>query len=172
MSTGKQVALILGIVGGGVVLAIACCAGFIYWGYQSSAEIASPRIDDFFAAVNQGKSAELYANDTSADFRSVTTKQDFTEFCELLKTRLGPLESKSFQSFNRRQHNADSMIEVAYEATFERASGTISAMLIEEGGKWKFSGIHVNSPALLQDSVPGKTEDKSIDDEGPAKTPQ
>ena len=51
MSTGKQVALILGIVGGGVVLAIACCAGFIYWGYQSSAEIASPRIDDFFAAA-------------------------------------------------------------------------------------------------------------------------
>jgi hypothetical protein len=55
------------------------------------------------------------------------------------------------KSFNVRAVNADSFVDVSYNATFEKGAGTIVAKMKNEGGKWKLVHFQVNSPLFQQD---------------------
>ncbi len=151
MSTGKLVALILGLCGGAVLLLIVICGGLLYSGYRNADASISPKIDAMFAAIANHQSADSYAGDTTPELKKLVTKEQFVAMNEAINLRLGKLKSKTLRGFKMKQHNADSYMDVTYAAVFEKGQGTVTATLKKNDGDWKFVGFRVNSPVFEQD---------------------
>jgi hypothetical protein len=128
----------------------------LFWGYKAATDTAGPEIDRLFAAIEAGKFGETYETDTTPEFRAAVTKQQYDDIGNAVSARLGRLKSKSLQTFNVQQHNADSLMDVRYGAEFENGQGTISAKLKRDGDKWKLVSFHVNSPVFQQDLATAK----------------
>ena len=95
--------------------------------------------------------AETYDTDTAPEFRQQTSKQQYADIGMAVKNRLGRLKSKSMTAFNMRQFNADSYVDVTYNASFEKAKGTIAAKMKKQGNQWKVVSLRVNSPVFEKD---------------------
>src|SRR5262245_36862438 len=135
MSAGKIIAIVLAACGGLGVLMIALCAGGLYCGYKTANDSVAPEIDRLFAAVVDGTFADTYQTDTTQEFRSVTSEEQYADIGKAIATRLGRLKSKTLKGFNFRQMNADSLVDVTYNATFEKGSGTIVARMKKQEGQ-------------------------------------
>src|SRR5262245_55495304 len=118
MSSGKTIAIVgigCGVVG---VAMIAACGGLLYLGFKTANTSVGPEIDRLFAAIDDGTFAETYETATTQEFRSATSKEQYADIGKAVATRLGPMKSKSLKNFNMRQHNADSYVDVSYDAQF------------------------------------------------------
>jgi hypothetical protein len=156
MSTGKIIAIVLAIVAAIGVGMVALCGGLLYMGYRSASESATPQIGRLFAAIDKGTFADTYETMTTSEYRHITSQQQHADIGSAIAARLGAIKSKSLTRFNLRQMNANSYIDVDYNATFEKASGTISARLKSEGGQWKFVTFRVQSPEFQKDLATAK----------------
>ncbi|MCA9239589.1 MAG: hypothetical protein KDA37_05295, partial [Planctomycetales bacterium] len=148
MAKGSTIAWVFGGCLGAAVLMIGSCAGLLYFGYQTASDVASPKIDALFTALDQGAFADTYDSMAAQELRDITPKDDYAAMGDYLRERVGGLRSKSLTSFNMRQHNADSLIDVAYDAQFSKGQGTITAQLKRVGGEWRFTRFNVKSPLL------------------------
>lgn len=151
MSTGKTVAIILAACAGLGVVAIASCAGLLYVGYKNTDAAISPRIDAMFSAMERGTFSDTYESETTQELQDVATKEQYEAMGQAVAVRLGPLKSKTLQSFSARQQNAFSYADVSYDAQFEKGNGVIIARLKKVGSDWKFLSFRVNSPVFEQD---------------------
>src|SRR4029078_10449385 len=134
MTNGKTIAAIAAGCGLlGVVMLIAC-GGLLFMGYRTAQKSAGPEIDRLFAAIADGTFADTYESATTSEFRRVTTKEQYDDIGKTVSARLGRLKSKSLKSFNMRQHNADTYLDVVYEAQFDNGKGQIASQLKREGG--------------------------------------
>ena len=124
--------------------------------YKTATDSAGPEIDHLFAAIDAGKFGDTYETDTTPEFRAAATKQQYEDIGNAVSACLGRLKSKSLQTFNMQQHNADSLIDVQYNAEFENGKGTIVAKLKKDGDKWKLVSFRVNSPVFQQDLATAK----------------
>lgn len=173
MAQGKPIVWILGGCLGAVVLMVASCAGLLYFGYQTAADVASPRIDSLFASLQGGTFADTYETLTAPELRDITSKEDYVAMGEYLRERVGGLRSKTLTNFNVQQNNAESLIDVTYNAQFEKGPGTITAQLKKIDGEWKFTQFNVKSPLLVGNDEDAETSpeaapiDEQSDDESP-----
>jgi rubrerythrin len=151
MSNSKVLGMVLGGCGCLTIIGLLSCGGLLFFGYRAATDSAGPQIDHLFAAIENGTFGDTYETDTTPELRAAASKQQYEEIGDAVATRLGRLKSKSLQSFNVQQHNAESLIDVKYNAEFENGKGTISAKLKREGDQWKFVSFHVNSPVFQQD---------------------
>jgi zinc-ribbon domain len=151
MTTKSIVLTVILVCVGLFVAAIALCVGVLFLGYRTADADLSPKIDEVFAAINDGTLAEKYATATTPEFQQVMTKEQFIELGAMIKAKLGPLKSKSMTQFNIRQLNADSFADVAYDATFEQGTGAVQARFRKVDGNWRLVSFRVNSPVFLQD---------------------
>lgn len=156
MPQRKTIAIIVAACGGFGTLLIASCAGLLFAGFKHADSTASPRIDAMFSAIENNRVAETYETDTTQELRTAVTKEQYTASAENIGARLGKLKSKSIQGFATRQSNANSYIDVTYNATFESGQGTIIAKLKKEDGTWKFLTFQVKSPVFRQDVATAK----------------
>src|SRR4029079_1127895 len=156
MSPGKTVAIVA--VGCGVlgVAMIAACGGLLYLGYNAANTSVGPEIDRLFAAIDDGTFPETYESATTQEFRSATSKEQYAQIGKAVSTRLGRLKSKSLKSFNMRQHNADSYVDVSYDGQFEKGSGQVLAKMKREKGQLKLVNFRVNSSVFTQDIATAK----------------
>lgn len=160
MKNGKLL-LFVGLGCGGVAALglLALCAGLVITGVRSASSAngeISAAIDDLLRAAEDGSFAETYQSATTPAFRQASTAADYAKLGEVIHTQLGALRSKQVVRFNVRQFNASTTAEVVYQATFERGTGTIHAVLKRAGGRWLVEAFRVNSPALLKD-LPDQT---------------
>ncbi len=151
MSTGKTVAIILGVCGGIGVLIIGSCGGLFYVGFKNADATVSPHIDAMFTAIENHTFADTYDNETCKELRDVVSKERYASLGNAVALRLGKFKTKTIRGFNMRQHNAESYVDVTYNATFEKGNGTVNAKLKKQGGEWKFLNFRVNSPVFEQD---------------------
>jgi hypothetical protein len=156
MSNSKVLGAVLGGCGCLTIIGLLSCGGLLFFGYRAATDSAGPQIDRMFAAIENGTFGDTYETDTTPELRAVASKQQYEDIGNAVAARLGRLKSKSLKSFNMRQHNADSLIDVTYDAEFENGKGTITAKLKREGDKWKFVAFHVNSPVFQQDLATAK----------------
>jgi len=156
MSTGKVVATITAGCGCLAVVMVASCGGFLYFGYKTASDSVGPKFDRLFAAMADDTFADTYETDTTPEFQAATTKEQYADIGKAVVTQLGDLKSKSLKSFNMQQHNADSTIDVTYNARFEKGSGEIVAKLKKQDGDWKLVTFRVNSPLFQQDLATAK----------------
>lgn len=156
MANGKVWVLAgLGCGAGALLLAmIAACAGLMVVGYRSASSAdgeISTAVDELMRRAANGTFAGTYESATTAELRRSVTAADYAKLGDLIKTQLGGLKSKHLDRINLRQVNANSYADVAYQATFERGSGTITATLRRSDGRWLFQSFRVNSPAFMND---------------------
>ena len=153
MSKGKTIAIVIATCGGLGILLIGSCAGLLFMGFKNTDASVSPRIAAMFLAIRNDTFGETYETETTQELRNVVSKEQYKALGDSIGVRLGALKSKSMQGFNMRQFNADSYVDVTYNATFEKGNGTIVAKLKKQNGKWRFVTFRVNSPVFEQDLV-------------------
>jgi hypothetical protein len=156
MSTGKIIAIVLVVCGGLGVMTIGSCVGLLYMGFKTANASVEPEINRLFAAIENETFANTYDTDTTQEFRKITSREQYADIGKVIATRLGHLKNKSLRSFNMRQLNADSFVDISYNATFEKGNGTITAKMKRAGGEWKLVSFHVGSPVFEQDLATAK----------------
>src|SRR6266481_3788162 len=150
MSNSKIFAIVLATCGVLGIVLIVSCAGVGFYAFRSANSSVGPEIDRLLAAIDSDTFAQTYDTDTTAEFRQETSRQQYDDIGKAVRIRLGRLKTKSLTSFNIRQLNAESYLDVAYSASFEKGKGTISAKMTKEAGEWKLVAFRVASPAFEQ----------------------
>ena len=141
---------------GALFIAIAACAGVFFFTFRDMHATLSPTVDELFAAIEDGSFAATYDTHTTPELRQTVTREQYRDLGLTIKTRLGALKSKSLRQFNVRQMNAVGYADVAYNATFENGTGTISGRFKKVGDQWLIISFHVNSPEFQKDLATGK----------------
>jgi len=151
MSNTKIIVLVLAACGAFGIIAVGACAGLGFYAFKAANSSVGPEIDRLFAAMETDNFGDTYETATAPEFRKQTSKEQYADIGKAVKNRLGPLKSKNMTGFNMRQFNADSYVDVAYKASFEKGKGTITAKMKKQGGEWKIVTLGVNSPVFEQD---------------------
>lgn len=154
----KTQTIVIGFIGVAVLglMALVSCAGLLFFAFRGLDSSISPAVDKLFAAIDQDRIDQYYDSNTSSDFQQATTREQLADLAKLIKTRLGPLKSKSMRQFNVRQVNANQFAEINYNATFEHGSGTIAIRMKRDAGDWQLVSFTVNSPEFDKDRASGK----------------
>ena len=104
-----------------------------------SDEIAAERYDKIY-----NEASELWRQDATLDDSVATFKT--------LRTKLGPVESRTLQSATEQQ-NSGGLLKgrvyiVTYRTKFQNAEGMETFTLVERNGRWLLARYFVNSTAL------------------------
>ena len=156
MKTQSIIALVLVLVGGLFLSVVVLCAGSLFFAFRAMDSSISPMIDELFVAIEDDKFAETYDTHTTPEFQKVASREQYVQIGQMIKTRLGKLKSKTMSRFNVQQRNASQFADVAYNGTFEKGTGTITAKLRKVGDRWQLVAFHVNSPEFTKDLVTAK----------------
>ncbi len=148
MSGGKIVLIVLAVLGVLFVLAIVACGGFGWWAVNMAKKAADAPVDAMFTAIDNGTFGDTYDTKTTASFRNTMSREEYVAMGEAIKENLGSLQSKTMTGFTGAQENAATFIDVTYDATFEKGTGTIRARLAQEGADMKFEEFTVTSDKL------------------------
>lgn len=156
MKTKSIILLVLAGFGGLFVTLVVLCAGGLYLSLKTMDNSISPKIDELFAAIEDDKFADTYDSHTTPELQKAASREQYLQIGQTVKTRLGKLKSKSLVRFNMQQMNANRYADVAYNGTFEKGTGTITAKLKKVGDQWLLVAFHVNSPEFTKDLATGK----------------
>lgn len=156
MSTKKIVILVVAVCGALGIAAIVLCAGLFFFTFRNMDATLSPTIDELFAAIDNDTFGEKYDTHTTAELQRTVTREQLVALGQTIKTRLGSLKSKSLRQFKVNHVNGTTYADVAYQATFEHGSGTISGRFKKNGDRWLVVTFHVNSPEFQRDLVTRK----------------
>lgn len=152
----KTRTIVIGVVAACAVLALtafASCAGLLYFSFRNMDASVSPVIDELFAAMEGDSFGSTYGKLMSEEYRQATTLEQHEAIGRTIHVRLGRLKSKSIRQFQIRGTPSGTYATVAYAATFEKGSCTISAQLKKVGEKWQIVGINANSSELQKGMV-------------------
>ncbi|MGE0606282.1 MAG: zinc-ribbon domain-containing protein [Pirellulales bacterium] len=151
MKTRSIVILAVLGIGGACAVVVAGCAGFIFFAFSSTGTMITPRVEALFAAIDREEDQASYDRDFTPDYRGVTTFAQHQRICQLVRLRLGKLQSQTLTSTQLHHNNGTSTADVVYSANFEKGAATIKAKLQKVGDDWLYLGFRVDSPAFLPD---------------------
>lgn len=154
-----KVLFAVGLGCGGVLAVVVSCGGLLVLAFRSASSAQgeiSVAVDRLLQAAADGSFARTYQSATTPEFRQATSAADYARLGDTIKTQLGALRSKHVVQVNMRRSAAKSLVDVIYDATFERGKGTIRATFQRSGNQWLLLAFHVNSPAMLDD-LPSET---------------
>jgi endogenous inhibitor of DNA gyrase (YacG/DUF329 family) len=153
MKTRTIVISVVLACGGLLVLLVIAGVGIVFYIYSNADTATSPKIDALFAAIDNGTFGQTYLTETTPEFRQALSREKYEEIGRLVKSRLGPLGSKTLTQFNAKWFNGENIMDVVYSATFQKGSATIRASFKSVGGQWRLQGFYVESPEFLKDQA-------------------
>ena len=156
MKAKSIIALVLVLSGGLFLSLLALCAGALFFSFREMDSAISPMIDELFVAIENDKFVDTYDTHLSPEFQNVTTRDQYLQLGQMIKTNLGELKAKKLVRFNVQQMNANRTADVAYTGTFEKGAGTITVKLKKVGDQWLLLGFNVNSPVFTKGVATGK----------------
>ncbi len=151
-----NVKLIVGaILAAGVLLLAMLIAGgvLLFRAVRDADQVFSGRIDELFAAIDEGRFAETYDTHTAQELRRAVSREEYAQLGEAIRTQLGTIISKRCVRFHIRQFNANRLATVSYRAVFEKGNGMIHARFKRVKDRWLLVSFHVNSPVFQQQLV-------------------
>ncbi len=142
--------------------ATARCAGCLLFAFLISACAASqkrqslpPDVESRINTIGEEIAAERYDkiyNEASELWRQASTLEQATANFKTLRSKLGPVESRTLQSATEQENSGGPLkgrtYIVAYRTTFQNAEGMETFTLVERDGKWQLARYFVNSTAL------------------------
>jgi hypothetical protein len=150
----RTVLIVLLIVGLVLALFLACAGGIgaiAYFTFRNSGEEATQLVDELFGSIEARRDTDFYNRRTSEAFRQSASPEVFEQLCELVRTRLGKLESSEQESLMLKQNNFDHFLDASFKARFARGEGTIHTIWQRHSGEpWRLHNFVVRSPLLLE----------------------
>lgn len=148
-----------------IILAVVAVAGFGIYKLANSlsraGEAGDAVVSTFHGHYNANRVKEIIA-EAAPDFRSTVSPDKFTGLIRMLREKLGERKSGERSGLKMNTDNGNTTLEITYDSTFEKASGTEEFVLDYNGEVPQLLGYHVKSAALL--TIPpekgGKAEDE------------
>lgn len=114
-----------------------------------------PEVESTIATIGDEIAAERYEkiyNDASELWRQSATLAESIATFKTLRSKLGPVETRTLQSATEQQNSGGSLkgraYIVAYRTKFQNAEGMETFTLVERDGHWLLARYFVNSTAL------------------------
>jgi hypothetical protein len=104
--------------------------------YRNTDAALSPEIDRMFAAIDRGAAGDFYAAQTTPEFRSLMSREQFEQYARQVHAKFGPLRSKKLAHIDARMVNGQKRVSVVYSAVFEKSAGTIRAEFRKDNEHW------------------------------------
>ena len=103
---------------------------------------------NFHASLNAGKFDQIYS-DTDAEFKSITTREDFTKVLTAIHAKMGNFQSGKTVGWNDNATTGGHYLTLNTEAKYERGTGQEQFVFKIGGGKAAIVGYHINSNTLI-----------------------
>ena len=114
---------------------------------------AQATIDTITGDIDAGRYEKIY-REAADEWRQTTTLEQSNESFSTLKTRLGNIKGRTYQTAREEQSSSGQLpghsLVVRYYTTFERGEGTETFTLVERDGRWLLARYFVNSDTLKQ----------------------
>lgn len=127
------------------LLIVGAIAGAFYLGGRS----IRPATDRFFALMESGDFAAVYA-ESHAALKETMTEQQFVDFAEHLRSALGAMREHSLRGVEFHRDASGSRATASYHVEFERGAADVHLVFIGEGDEWKLAGVNYESEALRE----------------------
>ncbi len=144
-----------------IVLVILALAGFGFYKLANSlgraGEAGDAAVGTFHGHYN-GNQVDLITSGAAPDFRSSVSPEQFSGLVRLLREKLGDWKSGERTGINMRTVNGNETLELTYDATFTKGTGTEEFVFDYNGTAPLLLGYNVKSPALIE--IPPDKGDK------------
>ncbi|HEV2828546.1 MAG TPA: DUF4019 domain-containing protein [Pyrinomonadaceae bacterium] len=114
-----------------------------------------PEVESTISTIGEEIAAERYDkvyNEASDLWRNTSSLEESTATFRTLRTKLGPVESRSLQSATEQQNSGGPLkgraYIVNYRTKFQNGEGMETFTLVERDGRWLLARYFVNSTAL------------------------
>lgn len=105
-------------------------------------------IASFHASLNAGKFDKIYS-DTDAEFKSITTRDDFTKVLTAIHAKMGNFQSGKTVGWNDNATTGGHYLTLNTEAKYEHGMGQEQFVFKIVGGKAAIVGYNINSNTLI-----------------------
>jgi hypothetical protein len=130
-----------------LIFSFACSAG--------ERRAMPPEVESAIAGVGDDIAAERYDkiyNESSELWKEAATLEESVNTFKTLRTKLGPVETRTLQSATEQENSGGAMkgraFIVTYGTKFKNAEGMETFTLVERNGRWLLARYFVNSTAL------------------------
>lgn len=117
-------------------------------GVKQDMDDAGAEIQQFHAYYDRKEYDSIWAT-TSAEFRKISTKQDFERLLVAIRTKLGAVKKADQRGWQANTTNGVSTVVINVGTTFEKGDGTETFTFVREGEKLKLLGYNIQSAALI-----------------------
>lgn len=114
-----------------------------------------PEVESTISTIGDEINAERYEkiyNEASEQWRQASTLEEATANFKALRTKLGPVESRTLQSATEQQNSGGPLkgraYILSYRTKFQNGEGMETFTLVEKDGRWQLARYFVNSTAL------------------------
>jgi hypothetical protein len=114
-----------------------------------------PEVESAITGVGDDIAAERYDkiyNESSDLWKQAATQEESVNTFKTLRTKLGPVESRTLQSATEQENSGGALkgraFIVTYRTKFQNAEGMETFTLVERNGKWLLARYFVNSTGL------------------------
>ena len=109
---------------------------------------AEQGVTAFHASLNAGRFDEIYTR-TDADFKAISTQQDFTKLLDVIHRKLGNFKSGTTVGWNVNVNNGEHYVTLNRKADYERGPADEQFIFKLDGDKPLLVGYHINSNTLI-----------------------
>lgn len=116
---------------------------------QADLSYAAPLMDNMLAGIKD-KDYKEYTKDFSDAMLKATTEDNFSQLADLLQSKIGDYQSRTFSGAQNTKSNGVDMTVVVYTAKYtnEPTDVIMTVTFGDENGAKKIMGFYVNSPNL------------------------
>ena len=116
-------------------------------GFAKTKDVAKQAVNTFHQQYNDDKLSDIYLA-TAQDFKISTREEDYMQFMEIVRRKMGLFKSASETGWNTNITHDGIFVTLHYKSQYERGSGTEDFTFIVSGVSAKLLRVDVNSPLL------------------------
>ena len=131
-----------------LVLALVAVSMLTACGVKQSVGDAEAQISTFHADINAGRFDEIW-NESSAELRKASSKDDFLNLMKAIHRKLGPVKKSQNVGWNANATTGGTFITVQMQAEFARGSGIEQFIYRKSGDDLQLNAYNINSRDLL-----------------------
>ncbi len=131
-----------------LVLALVAVSMLTACGVKQSVGDAEAQISTFHADINAGRFDEIW-NESSAELRKASSKDDFLNLMKAIHRKLGPVKKSQNVGWNANATTGGTFITVQMQTEFARGSGIEQFIYRKSGDDLQLNAYNINSRDLL-----------------------
>ncbi|HUN80804.1 MAG TPA: DUF4019 domain-containing protein, partial [Phycisphaerae bacterium] len=137
------------IIGGSVILLIVVSIAGLVWMWNKNRNVVEPIADSFLRQVESQDYDAAYQS-LGPEWKKKDNEAAFSHLENVMRRVMGPLQSKTFETFDVNRSTEGSMAVIGFHGVFQNGGGDISLTLMDSTGQWRVVGHRINSPIFIK----------------------